>query len=240
MAIFGTPFFIFIDSPWFDKYCAHGQDICNLIMIINYSWFLYIAKGKLYWIILLMTICSFFAECLGSLILVLYQYRLKNIPVYIPLGHAMIYATVYLICKQPLVWTNHKIIEPYLTKFAFLTAFLSLLLLNDVAGFILYILFLITIRHRQKPIFYLSMFFMTYYVELTGTVLSSWEWYGVLGNHPNYPTIGFTPSCAAGLYILIDLASNSAYLYAKKIKRYIRPLVMNQWFQSIHKKQAFQ
>ena len=62
---------------------------------------------------------------------------------------------------------------------------------------------------------------MVYYVELCGTVFSTWAWYGVIGNHPNFPPIGYTPSGAAGLYILIDLTSNSIYFYVLKIVSFL-------------------
>lgn len=219
--LLGAPVFLFIDSPWVSPYFAYGQDVASCIMIVVYSSFLLTAKRKIYWLILLMTISSLFAEIIGSLLLTLYQYRLKNIPLYIPLGHAVIYVTIYHICKQPWIWRNHQIIETCLAKFAFVAVFLSLYFLNDVTGFICYVLFLGILRFRKKPIFYLAMFAMVYYIELLGTVLSTWSWYVIVGNHPHYPTIGYTPSGMAGLYILIDLVSNSIYYYLIKIIRHL-------------------
>jgi|HubBroStandDraft_6_1064221.scaffolds.fasta_scaffold533502_1 hypothetical protein len=218
----GAPLFLFIDSPWITPYCSYGQDITNAIMVLMYTWFLFVAQGRLYWIILLMTISSVFAEGIGSLLLTLYQYRLKNIPMYIPLGHAIIYATVYHLCKQPLIWKYHKAIEKTLGKVAFIIVFMSLIVLKDVGGFMTYIIFLLILPQRKKPLFYLSMFLMVYYIELCGTVYSTWAWYVVVGNHPAYPPIGYTPSGMAGLYILIDLASNSIYFYIQQIRRYCR------------------
>ena len=153
LVLLGAPVFFFIDSPWGTPYFLHGQDITNTIMVLVYSWFLLTAKGKVYWVMLLMTFCGLCAECISSLLLTLYQYRFKNIPLYIPLGHALIYATVYYICKQPWVWRNHRRIEKCLRKFAFVIAFISLLLLNDVAGFICYIIFLIILHNRKNLYF---------------------------------------------------------------------------------------
>ncbi|CEG56353.1 hypothetical protein [Legionella fallonii] len=227
IVLLGAPFFLFIDSPWITPYCPYGQDVTNIIMVFIYSWFLFVARGRLYWIILLMTISSLFAEAIGSLLLTLYQYRLKNIPMYIPLGHAVIYATVYHVCRQPLIWKHHKAVEKLLAKVIFVIVFMSLFVLNDVGGFITYIIFLIIFRQRTQPIFYLTMFVMVYYIELCGTVCSTWAWYVVVGNHPSYPTIGYTPSGMAGLYILIDLTSNSIYYYLQRIKKYLNTLGLN-------------
>ncbi|MDR3441832.1 MAG: hypothetical protein P4L65_02325 [Legionella sp.] len=219
--LLGTPLFLFLDSPWVTPYFSYGQDTANVIMIGVYCWMFWIAKRKLHWLILLMTISSFFAEVIGSLILGLYQYRLHNIPLYIPLGHAIIYACIFHLANNPLIWRYHKALERYLINVAFLTVFMSLLMLRDVGGFLGYVLFLFILYTRQKKLFYLGMFAMVYYVELCGTVFSTWAWYGVVGNHPNLPPIGYTPSGAAGLYILIDLTSNSIYYYARKIVNFI-------------------
>ncbi len=227
IVLLGAPLFLFIDSPWITPYYLHGQNVTNIIMVLIYSWFLFVAKGRLYWIILLMTISSLCAEVIGSLLLTLYQYRLKNIPMYIPLGHAVIYATVYHICKQPIIWKYHKTVEKFLAKAIFVIVFASLFILNDVGGFITYLIFLIILHYRTKPIFYLTMFIMVYYIELCGTVCSTWAWYVVVGNHPSYPPIGYTPSGMAGLYILIDLVSNSIYFYLQRIKRYLNTLGLN-------------
>lgn len=222
IVVLGAPVYLFIDSPWIIPYFSHGQDIANCIMIIVYSFFLLLASRKLYWLILLMTISSLFAEIIGSLILSLYRYHLNNIPMYIPMGHAVIYATMYQLCRMPWIWRYHHPIEVCLGKFAFIAAFLSLFLIKDVGGFICYIIFLFILHYRKKPLFYLFMFVMVYYIELLGTVFSTWSWYTVLGNHPDFPPIGYTPSGMAGLYILIDLVSNSIYFYAHKILRFLR------------------
>ncbi len=225
--LLGAPLFLIIDSPWLSPYFSSGQDLANFMMIFFYLWFLLIAPRKLYWLLLLMTICSFFAEIIGSQILGLYQYRLHNIPMYIPLGHALMYATMYYFGRNPWVWQYHKAIEKCLGKFAFVTAFMSLFILNDVAGFLCYILFLRILHHHKKPLFYLSMFALVYYIELLGTVFSTWSWYCVIGNHPHFPPIAYTPSGMAGIYILIDLISNSLYFYALKTVHYFRRLGLN-------------
>ncbi|MCL9683453.1 hypothetical protein [Legionella maioricensis] len=237
--LLGTPVFFLIDSPWLTPHFLYGQDITNAIMVLVYSWFLLNAKGRVYWIMLLMTFCGLCAECISSLILTLYQYRFKNIPLYIPLGHALIYATVYYICKQSWVWRNHRVIEKCLGKFAFVSAFMSLFILNDVAGFICYIVFLIILHDRKKPLFYLSMFVMVYYIELFGTVFSTWSWYGVIGNHPHFPPIGYTPSSMAGLYLLVDLVSCSVYFYAQKIRRYLWTMGLSLKSKTLNTSAAF-
>ena len=216
-SLFIMPLVIFLDSPWITPYFSYGQDSANVIMIGVYCWFLWTAKRKLYWLILIMTMSGFVAEVIGSFILELYQYRLHNIPLYVPPGHAVIYACIYHLANNPLIWRFHKLLERYLTNVAFITVCMSLFLLSDVGGLLGYLLFLFILSTRQKKLFYLGMFIIVYYNELCGTVCSTWAWYGVVGNHPNFPPIGYTSSGVVGLYMLFDLASNSVYYYGLKI-----------------------
>ncbi|KTC83441.1 hypothetical protein [Legionella cincinnatiensis] len=223
--LLGLPLFLLIDSPWAAQFISHGQDICNIISIVTYSLFLFYTREKLYWLILLMTLCGLGGEIFGSLILGLYEYRLKNIPVYIPLGHALLYAMVYYTSRHPCIIRNKVKVKQCLAQFAFLAAFLSLFMINDVAGFLGYLTFLVVLRFRKNKLFYLFMFAMTYYLELMGTIFYTWSWYGVTGAHPHFPPIGFTPSAAAILYVFVDLMINSLYFYFLKILRFVYRIV---------------
>lgn len=225
LVLLGLPLFLFIDSSWVAQSINYGQDICNFLSIITYSLFLLFTRGKLYWLILLMTLCGLLGEIFGSLILGLYEYRLKNIPVYIPLCHAILYAVVYSSSKRPFMIQNTIKVKQCLAQFAFLAAFLSLLMINDVAGFLGYLAFLVVLRFRKNKLFYLLMFAMVYYLELMGTLFYTWSWYGVTGAHPHFPSIGFTPSGAAILYVFVDLMINSLYFYFLKILRFVYRIV---------------
>lgn len=222
LVLFGAPFFVFLDSPWFANHFFVGQDITNLIMFLIYAWIFVFANRRLHWLMLIMVVASFCAEVIGSKILILYRYHLDNIPPFIPLGHAVAYAIVFQISRQPFIWNYHKVFENFLQKFAFITCSMSLILLNDVAGFLCYLFFLIVLSQRKKPLFYLTMFAVTYYLELLGTLSGAWSYYFVLGNHPELPPTSVTPCGIAGVYMLVDITSNSAYFYVKKLKKYFK------------------
>ncbi|WP_131782508.1 hypothetical protein [Legionella gresilensis] len=220
--LIGAPGFVFIDSPWFQQHYFVGQDINNVLMCLFYCWiFFTTADTKLYLLMMLITVVSFGAEICGSKILTAYQYHLDNIPLFIPLGHAVVYATAYHISRHDFVWKHHHIFEAALRKLAFIICFISLILLNDIAGFFCYLLFLMLVATRKKPLFYLTMYAVSYYLEFLGTVSSAWSYYFVLGNHPNYPPTSIIPCGIAGIYMFVDIVTNSIYLYIKKIKHYV-------------------
>ncbi|WP_173237880.1 hypothetical protein [Legionella antarctica] len=221
LVLLGAPIFVFLDSPWFAAHFFQAQDLNNAIMIFFYCWIFFLSGRRLYWLMLIVIVVSFCAEVIGSTILTLYRYHLDNIPPYIPLGHAVTYAIVYQISRQQFIWNNHIAFEKFLHQFAFITCFMSLIVLNDIAGFLCYLFFLIILRQRKKPLFYLTMFAVTYYLELLGTVSSAWSYYFALGNHPDYPSTSVTPCGIAGIYMLVDISSNSIYLQVKKFKKHL-------------------
>lgn len=188
-------------------------------MFLFYCWIFLLSNRRLHCLMLIMICVSFCAELIGSKVLTAYQYHLNNIPPFIPLGHAVTYAIVFQISRQPFIWKYHVEFENFLHRFAFITCFMSLIILKDIAGFICYLFFLLVVKQRKKPLFYLAMFAVTYYLEFLGTISSAWSYYFVLGNHPNYPPTSVTPCGIAGIYMLVDITSNSIYFYAKKLKR---------------------
>lgn len=219
LIIGGAPILITLDSPLLLPYFSYGQMLANMIMLATYGLLLLLANGKLFRLVLLMTFYSFFAEIIGSILLGLYQYRLKNIPLYIPFGHGLLYATVYLAVRHPWLRKHSQYVRRCLTKAAFIVSIMSLIVLNDIFGFGCYLLFLFISHFRKQRIFYVAMFMLVYYIELIGTSVHTWSWYGQLATHPCFPSIGATPSGVAGLYLLIDLTCNSVYFYVLKLFR---------------------
>ncbi len=211
--LLGTPLVAFIDSPYFAVHLFDGRIISDCFVLIAYILFLMIADKKLIILLLIMPFVGLFFEIFGSKIFVLYAYRLDQIPIYVPLGHAVFYGLIYEVCKLNYIWSNHKALESFLNKFCFTICFTSLLLNNDVFGFLAYLLFLVLISNTKKPIFYLMMFVYTFLVELCGTSMYTWTYYGVLGNHPSWPSIGLVPAGMAGLYMALDMSANAIYYY---------------------------
>jgi len=215
LVLLGLPIFLSLDSVWLSQYFSHGQMVANVIMIFFYCGFLAVSNSKLRWIILLMTVIGFFGEILGSIIMTLYRYRLENIPIYVPLGHAVIFITIYHLCRQPWLWRHHVNVEKILHILILTVSLGSLILYKDIFGFNCYLLFLVFIRNKVKPLFYLMLFAMVYYLEIVGTRYASWTWYNVLGNHMDYFTTANPPCGVAGLYMVFDMLSNYIYLFFK-------------------------
>lgn len=217
-----TPLFFYFDGKTFNHCLFHGQWLSNIIMFYYFSWFYIIADQKLrrkLWIIVFLS--TLYEICL-SLVMELYIYRLDFIPLYIPFGHAIVFATVYYLRKQPLIRKNSKGLIPILYGFVLLLSCYSLVAFNDKGGFGCSLLFLLFLFTKRSKLFYLLMFLMTYYLEVAGTTVGSWAWYGALGNHLDYPSVANPPVGVGFVYMTLDLLTNKAYFWSSQLQKKYR------------------
>jgi hypothetical protein len=73
------------------------------------------------------------------------------------MGHAVIYAAMYQLCRMPWIWRYHRPIEVCLGKFAFIAAFFSLFLIKDVGGLICYLIVLFILHYRKTIILFIHV-----------------------------------------------------------------------------------
>ncbi len=141
-------------------------------------------------------------EVVLSLVWGLYDYRLGNLPLFVPPGHVLLYwLGLYLADRLP---------GRLLTATAWLAvAGVSALALGGVdwLGPPLLLIFLACLRWGPAPRLYATMFLLSLVMELWGTWLGNWAWRATL------PGLGWpvsNPPLAAGaFYCVLDLLSES-------------------------------
>jgi hypothetical protein len=146
-------------------------------------------------------------EVIGSVIWGAYEYRLGNLPLFVPPGHGLVYLTGLAISQ--LSWPRR---HPGLFVRLALTALLAwaawgLLLAErtDVAGAIgAGVLALFLLRGTGAPL-YAGVFLFVAYLELYGTWVGTWTWAEYLPGTP-IPD-GNPPSGIAAGYVLFDIAA---------------------------------
>lgn len=211
-----TPPLFYFDSVAFNAH-HHGQWFVNVVVSIHFIILFLDATPRLKKLLVLMVIYGTFAEILGTMVLKLYVYRLDNIPFYVPLGHALIFALVYHLRRLLAFQGLSRRVEPFLYFFSAVICYFSLLLANDVFGGVCYTFYLLILSTKKNKLFYLIMFYMVFYLEMTGTLLRVWSWYSIF-NGPFYDLpVGNPPAGIAGLYMIMDMfACTSYWLITKK------------------------
>ncbi len=226
---------LFLDSNTVALELPYNQWLTNALVAINFLWVYFNASKSIKQLMLFGVLVALGGEILFSLILGMYSYRLGNIPVYIPFGHALLYASVYYITKEPLVRKQpHRLIR-LLYPFMVVYALSWLIMANDLLGFTctIIILFLLHKQPSSKP-FFLIMFFMVVYLELVGTHYQCWLWPEIWFNSFSWMPSANPPSGIGVFYFAFDLGC--LWLY-KQQNRHRWSRFRN--IQALRKKQTF-
>lgn len=128
----------------------------------------------------------------------LYEYRWKNIPVYVPLGHSLIFLAGLRIARVAPVW-----IERFVPPIATLAVLVLAIGGEDRLGLLLLPMFLSCLLWRHARRLYTVMFAVSFLVEVAGTQATAWRWM------PVDPVFGLAltnpPVCAGTFYCVLDL-----------------------------------
>lgn len=208
-------FGLYFDSTYLIAAHPNGQWIANVMMlaVFLYLWFKGTPRAKeLMGYALLIGIGG---ECLFSLVFQMYEYRLQNVPVYVPPGHAILYITTYYFCKEKAVKINKKLIEKGLLLFMLAYSSFFLLCRKDVFGFTLTLLIVFLLRHKSRErLFYFTMYLVVAFLEIVGTRYHCWVWPNTaFGIFPLLKSAN-PPSGISFFYFGLDLGS--LWLYKQR------------------------
>ncbi|EDN67668.1 conserved hypothetical protein, membrane [Beggiatoa sp. PS] len=175
-----------------------GQNIANILIWLFFIKLFSEGNRSERTSLILCLIYATAGEIFLSLVWGLYEYRLYNIPLFVPPGHALLFTLGILFApKVPnwFIWAVPALTAPYMIL-AILSGF-------DTMGGILFLTFLICLIFGEAKKLYATMFVLSLILEIYGTWLGNWTWaYDV-------PWLGLTstnpPACAGAFYCLLDL-----------------------------------
>ncbi len=175
-----------------------GQIIVNIfIWLFFFGLFKYANRSKQI-ALLLCLLYATIGEVFLSLIWQLYEYRLDNIPWFIPPGHALLFTLGLLLApKMPnwIIWLIPTLTAFY-TVFAVGTGI-------DTLGGVLFIAFLLCLIFGKAKKLYATMFLLSLFLEVYGTTVGNWawnydeQWFGMTTTNP--------PVSAGAFYCMLDL-----------------------------------
>ena len=170
-------FGLYLDSMEVAQKIPYNQWLTDILVLFTFLWIYKSSSKVIKKLMLYGIIIALGGEALFSLLLGMYHYRLDNLPLYVPLGHSIIYASVYYFIKEPLVQKHKKKIIKILYIGMILYSTAWLLLANDLFGFLCLLVILWIFKRRpHTKLFFLVMFFAIVYLELLGTYYQCWYW----------------------------------------------------------------
>jgi len=206
---------LFFDSSYFIEQDSNGQHYANAAMLLVFFGLFYRATKRSKELMLYAVAIGIGGECLFSLGFDMYEYRLKNVPVYVPPGHAIIYIVTVYFCREKFVKKYKSKIERYFGVFIFFYSLCFLIFRSDVFGFGLTLLIFWFLRNKPRErLFYFSMYLVVVFLEINGTTYECWVWPNTAFGVFDFIKSANPPSGVSFFYFGLDLGS--LWLYKKR------------------------
>ncbi len=175
-----------------------GQLVTDLWVLVVFAWLL-LKGGSLEKRALLVCVAiAGLGEVILSLGWGLYDYQFRNIPMFVPPGHALLMTLGILVSRRVPAWVIWVVPAAVLPYVAF-----GLWQGWDRLGGILFAIFLLCLLSGKARLLYASMFVLSLMLELYGTWLGNWTW------QPTVPWLKLSntnpPVCSGAFYCVLDL-----------------------------------
>lgn len=95
-----------IDSVFFTEHYFDARQLTNLLSILYFAGFFFASEPHLRKLMLIMVGLSYIGELIFCKLLGMYEYRTPMIPLYVPFGHAIVYASGYVYANTN--WSINK------------------------------------------------------------------------------------------------------------------------------------
>ena len=211
-------FVLFFDSIYFSENLREVQNILNSLMIIGFFIMYFRTVKRVQELMIYAVIIGFLGEYLFSKYLGMYTYRLGNIPLYVPFGHAVLFARVFRFSKVSLVRKFHKSIEQFFGSIIILFASIYLLFFADVFGFVMTVcVFLLLWKRPKDRLFFFTMYLLVAILEIGGTAFGCWKWPNIAFGMFKFLPSNNPPSGISLFYFLLDIGCFVMYTQRNKM-----------------------
>jgi hypothetical protein len=147
------------------------------------------------------------AEVLGSVVLGVYEYRLSNLPAFVPPGHGLVYLGGLAISGWVIERNHQRAFIAGVLAIVVAWGAIGLIALGrtDLLGALAGALLVYCLLRGRVPTLYGGVFLIVAFLEIYGTAVGAWSWAaempitGVPAGNP--------PSGIASIYVLFDIAA---------------------------------
>jgi hypothetical protein len=186
---------------WVDAQVGElGQTLLGVLTAVVLASLLTLQPSAVRWQTLGVVVIATVGEVVGSLIWGLYEYRLENLPAFVPPGHGLVYLAG--ISLATLCGTRTVLGIAAVAAAAWGLAGLTVLPATDVAGAIGCAFLVVVLLRTRRPV-YAGVFLVVAALELYGTALGTWTWASTV------PGLGLAqgnpPSGVASGYVTFDV-----------------------------------
>ena len=205
-----------LDSAAVAQHTALGRPLATLCTLVFWGLLFRKAGRRLRWLMALGLVAASAGEAIFSLGLGMYTYRLPGIPSYVPPGHTILYAAVFVFVRQSGVRRHARWLSPLLFMACAAYSLAWYRVAHDRFGLICFGLFaLLWMARREARLFFAAMYLLVAFLEQWGTHFGCWRWPEVLLGRIAACPSGNPPSGVALFYVLFDLSCLGLYFFAR-------------------------
>jgi hypothetical protein len=202
-----------LDSDLVAAHIAYGQWLANAAMLVYFVLLYRSAPLRLKRMMKYGVVIATAGEVLFSLVFGMYEYRLANVPIYVPPGHAVIYGAVYYFVREPAALRARSWLNPLMLAASIGYAALWYVLHQDLYGALCTALFvLLIVLEPHSRLFFLAMFVLVGFLEQIGTRFACWYWFEHAFDKLAWLPSGNPPSGISVFYFAFDVLCLRAYL----------------------------
>ena len=198
-----------IDSVFFTERFFDARLVTNVAAIVYFFLLFFSAEIYLRKLMLVMVFLSYIGELIFCKLLGMYNYRTECIPLYVPFGHAIVYASGYIFAHSKWALEQEKPLRKYFATF-FIVLFLGVgVLLNDIFTLLFGLLFFVLMKRKRWQNLYYFIALCVIFIELVGTYFQCWTWvpktFGLIP--ASNPPMGAVFFYAGGDVLLVKIVS---------------------------------
>ena len=164
------------DSVYFLNTYFDGRQLTN-VLVVAYCVALFYSSGQyLRRLMFVMVFLSYIGELLFCKVLGMYNYRTDAIPLYVPFGHAVVYASGFILAH-----TRFAIKADYALRIIFTVIFVMVFLcagivFKDLFSLVFGVMFFVLLYRKRWQNMYYFIAVCVIFIELTGTYFKCWVW----------------------------------------------------------------
>lgn len=172
-----TPLVLWLDSDFFlNDYGFNGRWLANAFTIAYFLWLFYVSGTELRKLMFTMVIISYIGELIFCSLIGMYHYRTVHIPLYVPLGHAIVYASGYIYGNTFWAVKNKTALKKAFPVLFILIFLIPVIFFNDMFTLIFSVFFFAILRRKKGDPLYYFIALCVIYIELLGTSFNCWKW----------------------------------------------------------------
>jgi hypothetical protein len=220
-----------VDGVQVARHFAHGQAVATAVCAVYWALLFAAGSPRLRRLMVFGVIAATAGEAIFSLGLGMYEYREHAIPLYVPPGHTVLYAAIFLWVRLPGVRKQAALLFPGLLAVATIYSAAQWRLLGDDYGFLCFAVFLVLLAAiRGSRLFFAAMYLLVAWLEQVGTGSGAWVWPAQLLGRAHALSSANPPSGVAVFYCLFDLSCLAMYFgwRFQAFERWVQRLVFRR------------